>query len=98
MLGGSWVVTSGVISPLIRGLGFRRLGFGVIITGVISPLIKVITIVVLLITLLITTHEPPSGALNLHRHNEDVLCAEAQWSDLTNLSSSTTGPQTVRTF
>ena len=30
------------------------------ISGVISPLIWVITIVQLLITLLITTHEPPS--------------------------------------
>ena len=39
ILGGSWVVISGVISPL---------------KGVIS-------IVTLLITLLLTTHEPPSG-------------------------------------
>ena len=38
LLGGSWVVISGVISPLIR----------------------VITIVTLLITPLISTHEPPS--------------------------------------
>ena len=38
MLGGSWVVISGVISPLIC----------------------LITIVMLLITTLITTHEPPS--------------------------------------
>ena len=41
MLGGSWVVISGVISPLIR----------------------VLSIVTLLITPLITTHEPPSGAV-----------------------------------
>ena len=40
LLGGSWVVISGVISPLI---------------GVIS-------VVTLLITLLATTHEPPSGS------------------------------------
>ena len=39
MLGGSWVVISGVMSPLIW----------------------VITIVTLLITPLITAHEPPSG-------------------------------------
>ena len=37
LLGGSWVVTSGVISPLI----------------------SVMTIVTLLITPLVTTHEPP---------------------------------------
>ena len=35
-------------------------GSWVVINGVISPLIWVITIVILLITLLITTHEPPS--------------------------------------
>ena len=35
-------------------------GSGVVISGVISPLIWVISIVTLLITLLITTHEPPS--------------------------------------
>ena len=40
VLGGSWVVINGVISPLIW---------------------RVITIVTLLITPLITTHEPPSG-------------------------------------
>ena len=38
VLGGSWAVVSGVISPLIQ----------------------VMTIVILLITLLVTTHEPPS--------------------------------------
>ena len=38
VLGGSWVVISGVISPVLR----------------------VINIVILLITLLITNHEPPS--------------------------------------
>ena len=35
-------------------------GSWVVISGVISPLIWVITIVTLLITPLITTHEPPS--------------------------------------
>ena len=35
-------------------------GSWVVISGVISPLIKVISIVALLITLLITTREPPS--------------------------------------
>ena len=35
-------------------------GSWVVISGVISPLIWVITIVILLITPLITTHEPPS--------------------------------------
>ena len=36
-------------------------GSWVVISGVISPLIWVITIVTLLITPLITTHEPPSA-------------------------------------
>ena len=35
-------------------------GSWVVISGVISPLMQVRTIVTLLITLLITTHEPPS--------------------------------------
>ena len=33
---------------------------GQLISGVISPLIRVISIITLIITLLITTHEPPS--------------------------------------
>ena len=33
----------------------------VIVSGVVSPLIWVISIVTLLITLIITTHEPPSS-------------------------------------
>ena len=37
-------------------------GSWVVISGVLSPLIWVITIVTLLITPLITTHEPPSSA------------------------------------
>ena len=44
LLGGSWVVVSGVISPLIWGISF-------------------ICIVTLLITLLITAHEPPSRGM-----------------------------------
>ena len=36
-------------------------GSGVVISGVISPLIWVIRIVALLVTLVITTHEPPSS-------------------------------------
>ena len=36
----------------------------IVISGVISPLIWVTIIVILLITLLITTHEPPSRGLN----------------------------------
>ena len=47
----------------IRFLVFRVQGLGVVISMVISPLlwvITVITIVTLLITRLITTHEPPS--------------------------------------
>ena len=42
--------------------GFRGLlgGPWVVITGVINPLIRVISIVTLLLTALITTHEPPS--------------------------------------
>ena len=52
-----------------KGLGFRLrvslrvlsgLGSRVVISGVISPLIRVRTMAVLLITLLVTTHEPPS--------------------------------------
>ena len=38
-------------------------GSWVVISGVISPLIWVISIVTLLITLVITTHEPPSSRL-----------------------------------
>ena len=38
-------------------------GSWVVISGVISPLLWVISIVTLLITLLITTHEPPSRGL-----------------------------------
>ena len=36
-------------------------GSGVVISRVISPLIRVISIVILVITLLIATHEPPSS-------------------------------------
>ena len=49
-----------------KGL-YRDLGFRVVISGVIGPLTWVITIV----TLLITTHEPPSRAyadLGVGRH------------------------------
>ena len=45
LLGGSWVVISGVLTPLIWA---------------ISPLIWVISIITLLITPLITSHEPLS--------------------------------------
>ena len=38
-------------------------GSGVVISGVVSPLTWVISIVTLLISLLISTHEPPSRAL-----------------------------------
>ena len=41
-------------------------GSGVVISGVINPLIWVISIVALLITLLITTHEPPSRPSTLY--------------------------------
>ena len=40
-------------------------GSGVVISSVISPLIWVISIVTLLITLLVTTHEPPSRGLDV---------------------------------
>ena len=40
-------------------------GSWVVISGVISPLIWVISIVTLLITPLITTHEPPSRVFNV---------------------------------
>ena len=39
--------------------------FLVVISGLISPLIWVISIVTLLVTLLITTHEPPSRGVRL---------------------------------
>ena len=38
-------------------------GSGVVISRVISPLIEVISIVTLLITLLITSHDPPSMSI-----------------------------------
>ena len=45
--------------PLKGSIGFFRVeGLGVVISGVISPLIWVISVVILLITLLIATHEP----------------------------------------
>ena len=40
-------------------------GSGVVTSGVVSPLIWVISIVTLLISLLIITHEPPSRGLGL---------------------------------
>ena len=43
--------------------GFLLGGSWVVISGATSPLIWVITIVTLLVTLLITTHEPPSGSV-----------------------------------
>ena len=42
-------------------------GSWVVISGVISPLIWVIIIVTLLITPLITTHEPPSRGLKIQK-------------------------------
>ena len=42
-------------------------GSWVVISGVISPLIWVISIVTLLITLVITTHEPPSRGVSGQR-------------------------------
>ena len=49
-------------SSLVRALTASSVlgGSAVVIHGVISPLIRVISIVTLVITLLITTHEPPS--------------------------------------
>ena len=44
----------------------RVLGFRVVISGVISPPIWVKSLVTLLITLLITTHEPPSKQQTLY--------------------------------
>ena len=57
-----------MLSPLFGVLQYIRLreallgGSWIVISGVISPLIWVISIVTLLITLLITTHEPPCTA------------------------------------
>ena len=50
ILGGSWVVISGVISPLIW----------VISIVILLVTLLIISIVILLVTLLIATHEPPS--------------------------------------
>ena len=49
----------------MRLYGFRGLpgSSGVVISGGISPLIWVLSIVTLLITLLISTHDPPSRVL-----------------------------------
>ena len=48
--------------------GLRILGGSwVVISGTISPLIWVRSIVTLLITLLITTHEPPSSVISSRR-------------------------------
>ena len=55
ILGGSWVVISGVISPL---------------KGVIS-------IVTLLITLLLTTHEPPSIFVSTSHRCSTLLACQA---------------------
>ena len=55
----SLTMTLGEVDPGL-GLGGLLGGSGVVISGVISPLIWLISIVTLLITLLITTHEPPS--------------------------------------
>ena len=60
VLEGSWVVISGVISPLIRDI----IRVTLLITLLISPRIGVITIVTLLITPLINAHEPPSSILS----------------------------------
>ena len=62
LLGGSWVAISGVRSPLIW-VKSPLIGVVSPLIWVISPLIWVITIVALLITELISTHEPPSRAL-----------------------------------
>ena len=44
--------------PWFRGLGLRVRGSWVVISGVRSPVVWVLTIDTLLITPLITTHEP----------------------------------------
>ena len=58
-----------VLEVLGWGLGFKHRGLlggsWVVISGVVSPLVWVISIVTLHITLLITTHEPPSRCLGL---------------------------------
>ena len=57
VLGGSWVVTSGVISPLIRYSYLTYNPFITIVTLLITPFKIIVT---LLMTPFITTHEPPS--------------------------------------
>ena len=47
-------------TPTVPDTSLLLGGSGVVISRVISPLIWVISIVTLLITLLITIHEPPS--------------------------------------
>ena len=49
------------VEGTVKGLGSRVVGGSwVVISGVASPSVRIITIVILLITLLITNHEPPS--------------------------------------
>ena len=50
-----------IIWALVKGSSLLG-GSWVVLSGVICPLSKVISIVTLPITLLITTHEPPSKA------------------------------------
>ena len=59
-----WTGVYGRAFTKASGFGFATVlrGSWAVISGVISPLRWVVTIVALLITLLITTHEPPSSS------------------------------------
>ena len=59
-LGASWAQGCRCRAFRLYCLGLLG-GSWVLISGVVSPLIWVISIVTLLITLIITTHEPPSS-------------------------------------
>ena len=61
------------VDPLVEPFKGTLLGGSwVVISRVISPLIWVISIVTLLLTLLITTHEPPSKRRSKTRDVSDV--------------------------
>ena len=60
-------------------------GSWVVISGVISPLVWVVSIVTLLITLLITTHEPPSMNLSLSFRSLGIA-ALLLWQTLSRVS------------
>ena len=92
VLGGSWVVISEVISrvPLKGSIGLEGLGFRVVISRVISPLIRVVSITTLVITPLITTHEPPSTECFASRRSRRFGTSYQMLSPVSTVSSAHT--------